>query len=129
MPAFESDTFTHSSRASVGVAPKVTFAVPVFVVSVFNDVGVRSKAKLLFARLDVAVFVRADLSLSATSVYVQTNEAPAASVCGKVFDGQESVYTFHVAPEPIVIESCVTEVDTTREPFQAIQGILFGTGG
>ena len=54
---------------------------------------------------------------------------PFTGECPVNFDGQESVYTFHVLPEPIVIESCVTEVDTTQEPFQTVHGILFGTGG
>ena len=54
---------------------------------------------------------------------------PFTGECPVNFDGQESVYTFHVEPEPILIESCTTEVDTTQEPFQTIHGILFGTGG
>jgi hypothetical protein len=54
---------------------------------------------------------------------------PFSGECPVNFDGQESVYTFHVAPEPVVVASCTTEVDTTREPFRTIDGILFGTGG
>jgi hypothetical protein len=54
---------------------------------------------------------------------------PFRGECPVNFDGQESVYTFHVAPEPIVVASCTTEVDTNQEPFQTVHGILFGTGG
>ena len=54
---------------------------------------------------------------------------PFTGECPVNVDGQEQTYTFHVLPEPVVVASCTTEVDTTQEPFQTIHGILFGTGG
>lgn len=49
--------------------------------------------------------------------------------CPRNVDGQEELYTFHVAPEPVVIASCTTLVDHAREPFQTVVGILFAVGG
>ncbi len=54
---------------------------------------------------------------------------PFEGECPTAYDGQEAVYTFHVAPAPVVIASCTTLVDPAVEPFQSVQGILFGLGG
>ena len=49
--------------------------------------------------------------------------------CPRNYDGQESIYTFHVATDPVVVASCTIAVDQEREPFRSVQGILFGVGG
>jgi hypothetical protein len=54
---------------------------------------------------------------------------PFEGECPRNFDGQEETYTFHVAPEPVVIASCTTLVDHEQEPFQSVVGILFAVGG
>lgn len=54
---------------------------------------------------------------------------PFEGECPRNFDGQEEIYTFNVGPEPVVIASCTTLVDHSQEPFQTVQGILFGLGG
>ena len=54
---------------------------------------------------------------------------PFVGECPRNFDGQEETYTFHVAPEPVVVASCTTLVDHQQEPFRTVQGILFGLGG
>jgi hypothetical protein len=54
---------------------------------------------------------------------------PFEGECPRNFDGQEETYTFHVAPEPVVVASCTTLVDPTQEPFQTVQTILFAIGG
>lgn len=61
--------------------------------------------------------------------YAAILAVPFDGECPRNFDGQESIYTFHVAAQPVVVASCTTLVDPTREPFQAVQGILFGVGG
>jgi hypothetical protein len=54
---------------------------------------------------------------------------PFEGECPRNLDGQEEVYTFHVAPEPVVVASCSILVDHQQEPFETVQGILFGLGG
>lgn len=54
---------------------------------------------------------------------------PFEGECPRNFDGQESIYTFHLAAEPVVVASCTVAVDPEREPFRSVQGILFGVGG
>lgn len=54
---------------------------------------------------------------------------PFEGECPRNVDGQEEIYTFHVAAEPIVVASCTVLVDHRAEPFQSVQGILFGVGG
>jgi hypothetical protein len=61
--------------------------------------------------------------------YAAILAVPFVGECPRNFDGQEQVYTFHVAPEAVVVASCTTLVDPTQEPFQTVQGILFGLGG
>jgi len=54
---------------------------------------------------------------------------PFEGECPRNFDGQEETYTFHVAPEPVVVASCTTAIDPQQDPFRTIGGILFGVGG
>jgi len=54
---------------------------------------------------------------------------PFEGECPRNVDGQESIYTFHVGPEPVVVASCTVAVDPQQEPFRTVQGILFGVGG
>lgn len=54
---------------------------------------------------------------------------PFEGECPRNFDGQEELFTFHVAPEPVVVASCTTLVDHEQEPFQTVVGILFAVGG
>ena len=54
---------------------------------------------------------------------------PFEGECPKNVDGQEETYTFHVAPEPVVVASCTTAVDPQQDPFRLVGGILFGLGG
>jgi hypothetical protein len=54
---------------------------------------------------------------------------PFEGECPKNFDGQEEIYTFSVAPEPVVVASCTTAIDPQQEPFLTVGGILFGVGG
>jgi hypothetical protein len=53
---------------------------------------------------------------------------PFEGECPRSFDGQEEVYTFHVAPEPVVVASCTVLMDQQQEPFETVEGILFGLG-
>lgn len=54
---------------------------------------------------------------------------PFEGECPKNVDGQEEIYTFHVAPEPVVVASCTTAIDPQQDPFRIVGGILFGLGG
>jgi hypothetical protein len=54
---------------------------------------------------------------------------PFEGECPRNFDGQEETYTFHVAPEPVVVASCSTAIDPQQDPFRTVGGILFGVGG
>ena len=54
---------------------------------------------------------------------------PFTGECPKNVDGQESTYTFNTAAGPVVVAGCTVEIDPTQEPFQTVQGILFGVGG
>ena len=54
---------------------------------------------------------------------------PFEGECPRNFDGQEETYTFHVAPEPVVVASCTTAIDPQQDPFRTVGGILFGVGG
>jgi hypothetical protein len=54
---------------------------------------------------------------------------PFTGECPRNYDGQEQTYTFHVADPPVVVASCTTFIDPSAEPFQTVQGILFGVGG
>ncbi len=53
---------------------------------------------------------------------------PFEGECPKNFDGQEEVYTFAVAPEPVVLASCTTAIDPAQDPFRLVGEILFGGG-
>jgi hypothetical protein len=90
VPALLSATLTHSSSASVGVAPNDTPAVPAISTVPLFDPTSRS-LKLFFCRVAVAVFVRDVLSGNDTFVYVQLIELPAARFVGNVTPGQLSV--------------------------------------
>jgi hypothetical protein len=54
---------------------------------------------------------------------------PFEGECPRNVDGQESIYTFHLGPEPVEVASCSVAVDPQQEPFRTVQGILFGVGG
>ena len=54
---------------------------------------------------------------------------PFTGECPRNVDGQESIYTFHDDRQPVIVAGCTTEIDPTQEPFQTVQGILFGVGG
>lgn len=56
-------------------------------------------------------------------------DRPFEGECPKNVDGQEQVYTFHVAPEPVVVASCTTAIDPEQDPFRLVGGILFAVGG
>jgi hypothetical protein len=58
-----------------------------------------------------------------------TLATPFEGDCPTAYDGQEEVYTFHPGGEPVVVASCTVVVRHDREPFQTVQGILFGLGG
>lgn len=55
--------------------------------------------------------------------------SPFTGECPKNFDGQESIYTFSTAAGPVTVAGCTVEIDPAQEPFQTVQGILFGVGG
>jgi hypothetical protein len=54
---------------------------------------------------------------------------PFTGECPRNVDGQESIYTFTTAAGPVTVAGCTVEIDPTQEPFQSVQGILFGDGG
>ena len=54
---------------------------------------------------------------------------PFTGECPRNVDGQESIYTLNTAAGPVTVAGCTTEIDPTQEPFQTVQGILFGVGG
>jgi len=54
---------------------------------------------------------------------------PFTGECPRNVDGQESIYTFNTAAGPVIVAGCTVEIDPQQEPFQTVQGILFGVGG
>jgi hypothetical protein len=54
---------------------------------------------------------------------------PFSGECPRNVDGQESIYTFSTAAGPVTVAGCTIEIDPQQEPFQTVQGILFGVGG
>jgi hypothetical protein len=54
---------------------------------------------------------------------------PFTDTCPTAYDGQEETYTFATGGRSIVVASCTVVVDHDQEPFQTVQGILFGLGG
>jgi hypothetical protein len=64
-----------------------------------------------------------------TADYASILAVPFTGECPRNYDGQEQTYTFHVADPPVVVASCTTLVEPAAEPFQTVQGILFGLGG
>ncbi|HYO41715.1 MAG TPA: hypothetical protein VES19_00825 [Candidatus Limnocylindrales bacterium] len=54
---------------------------------------------------------------------------PFTGECPRNVDGQESIYTFNTAAGGVTVAGCTVEIDPGQEPFQSVQGILFGVGG